>query len=170
MAGGEWEGGSIIGDAEPFDPAHLTSAPECILFGANFFWDKLPPGGLLVWIKQHPHLFGTFLGDAEVAWRKGSKGVFCFLKPFKSPTVAIEEAGGVKGHPTQKPISVMEWCVGMTKADTIVDPYMGSGTTGVAAIRQARRFVGCEIHPPFFETALRRIEAELKAPRLDLVV
>lgn len=165
---GEWDGGAIHGDAEPFDPAHLLKHKEVILWGGNFFADKLPAGGYLVWVKQYPHLFGTFLGDAELAWRAGSKGVFCHYKPFKSPTPAMEEAGGVKGHPTQKPISLMEWCIGMTKAAHIIDPYMGSGTTGVAAVRLGRRFTGVEIHPPFFETACRRIADELKRPRLAL--
>lgn len=166
--GREWDGGVIIGDATPFDPAQWLRHKECILFGANNFLDRLPAGGLLVWIKQYPRLFGTFLGDAEVAWRAGSKGVYCYYKPFKSPTVAMEEAGGFKAHPTQKPIGLMEWCIAMTKARTIVDPYMGSGTTGVAAIRQGREFIGVEMDPPFFETALRRIEAELAAPRLEI--
>lgn len=166
--GREWDGGTIEGDAIPFDPTHLLAFSEIIVWGGNFFADKLPGGGMLVWVKQHPHLFGTFLGDAELAWRKGSKGVFCFFKPFKSPTPAIMEAGGEKGHPTQKPESLMEWCIGMTKARHIVDPYMGSGTTGVAAVRLGRRFTGIEISERYFETACRRIEAEARRPRLAL--
>lgn len=80
----------------------------------------------------------------------------------------MEEAGGVKAHPTQKPIDLMAWCIGMTKAAHIVDPYMGSGTTGVAAVRLGRRFTGIEIDPGHFDTACRRIADELKRPRLDL--
>lgn len=160
----DWQ--AVIDDDKPFDPAPWLEWSECILFGANHFLERLPKGGLLVWIKQQPHLFGTFLGDAEVAWRKNSGGVYCKFKPFKSPTVAMQEAGGVKAHPTQKPISVMEWCIAMTKAPLIIDPYMGSGTTGVAAIRKGRSFIGCELDPRHFDMASRRIAAEIAAPRL----
>lgn len=163
---GDWAG--IVGDDAPFDPAPWLGFDEVILFGANHFFPRLPEGGLMVWIKQHPHLFGTFLGDAEVAWRKGSAGVFCFYKPFKSPTIAIREACGEKGHPTQKSIDVMAWLIRSTKAGVIADPYMGSGTTGVAAVREGRGFVGCEIVPRYFETARRRIAAELAQPRLEI--
>jgi len=65
-------------------------------------------------------------------------------------------------HPTQKPVAVMEWSLGFVpKADTILDPFMGSGTTGVACIRTGRRFIGIEIDPRYFDIAVRRIEAEL---------
>ena len=86
----------------------------------------------------------------------------------KGPQRPLPKGGGNKAHPTQKPVGLMEWCIGMTKLPVICDPYMGSGTTGVAAIRQGRRFVGCEIDPRHFETAVRRIKSEQAAPRLAL--
>jgi site-specific DNA-methyltransferase (adenine-specific) len=61
------------------------------------------------------------------------------------------------GHPNQKPIAVMEWLVAKANG-TILDPFMGSGTTGVACARLRRRFIGCEIHEPYFDIACRRIE------------
>jgi len=65
-------------------------------------------------------------------------------------------------HVTQKPIAVMVWCLEQIgKPATILDPFMGSGTTGVACVRLGRRFIGIEIEPRYFEIARARIEAEL---------
>lgn len=65
------------------------------------------------------------------------------------------------GHPTQKAIVVMKWLIEKTtkEGDTILDPFMGSGTTGVAAVQLGRNFIGCEINPDYFAIAQRRIEA-----------
>ena len=67
-------------------------------------------------------------------------------------------------HPTQKPIALMEWCIKLftNEGDTILDPFMGSGTTGVACARLNRNFIGIEINPQYFEIAQRRI-AEAQA-------
>jgi DNA modification methylase len=67
-------------------------------------------------------------------------------------------------HPSQKPVELMMWCleavrVGISK--TVFDPYMGSGSTGVAALRTGRNFVGVEIDPRYFEIAVERIKREL---------
>ena len=70
-------------------------------------------------------------------------------------------------HPAQKPIEVMQWCVGfLPEASTILDPFMGSGTTGVACIKLGRKFTGIEIEPKYFDIACRRIEEAWKQPRL----
>jgi site-specific DNA-methyltransferase (adenine-specific)/modification methylase len=62
-------------------------------------------------------------------------------------------------HPTQKPVSLMEWCLGFVpKAETILDPFMGSGTTGVAAVQMGRKFIGIEREPKYFDIACKRIE------------
>ena len=61
-------------------------------------------------------------------------------------------------HPTQKPVALMEWCLQFVDAETILDPFMGSGTTGVACARLGRRFIGVEIEPRYFDMACRRIE------------
>jgi site-specific DNA-methyltransferase (adenine-specific) len=63
------------------------------------------------------------------------------------------------GHPTQKPLRVMKWCLGfLPNAETILDPFMGSGTTGVAAVQMGRRFIGIEREPKYFDIACKRIE------------
>jgi DNA modification methylase len=72
-----------------------------------------------------------------------------------------------KEHPTQKPVSLMKWCFQWLPAgQTILDPFMGSGSTGVAAVQTGRRFIGVEIDPRFFDIACRRIEAAHRQPDL----
>ena len=64
-----------------------------------------------------------------------------------------------KHHPTMKPLALMQWCLGfLPDAQTILDPFMGSGTTGVAAVQMGRRFIGIEREPKYFEIACKRIE------------
>jgi DNA modification methylase len=73
---------------------------------------------------------------------------------------------GGKLHPTQKPIEVMRWCVSHLpqSAVTILDPFMGSGTTGVAAVKMGRRFIGIEVSPKYFDIACKRILEAYNAP------
>jgi DNA modification methylase len=79
----------------------------------------------------------------------------------------IRANGETRGdHPTQKPIGVMEWAIGQLPGDaqTILDPFMGSGTTGVACATFGRKFIGIEIDPGYFDIACRRIEAAQRKP------
>jgi len=152
--------GAIRGDDTPFDPAPWIGFPKVILWGANHYAEKLPTGTTLIWIKKADHLFGTFLSDAEIGYMKGGHGVYCFRKQFPPPTRMIEGGGRVL-HPTQKPVSLMRWCIRRLKlpADSlVVDPYMGSGTTGVAAALEGHRFLGIEIEAKYMEIARKRIE------------
>lgn len=157
---------TVAGDDEPFDPSPWLVWPECILFGANHFAQRLPVGTTLVWLKKAPHLFGTFLSDAEIAWMKGGHGVYCFYKPFAPVSRVSEYDGKSAAHPFQKSTDLMAWCIERTKAQTIVDPYMGSASTGVAALNLGRKFVGAEVDPTYFATACRRIEQVYRQPRL----
>jgi site-specific DNA-methyltransferase (adenine-specific) len=72
------------------------------------------------------------------------------------------------GHPSPKPECVMRWLVSHAAQhrETILDPFMGSGTTGVACIKLGRKFIGIEIEPKYFDIACRRIEEAWKQPRL----
>ena len=160
----DWQ--PIIADDAPFDPSPWLQHDHCILWGANHYAQRLPVGATLIWLKKPPELFGTFLSDAEIGWKKGGHGVFAHYKQFPPPSRMAENNGNV-AHPTQKPIALMEWCIGMTEG-TILDPFMGSGTTGVAAVRLGRRFIGIEIEPRYFDIACRRIDEETRKPRLAL--
>lgn len=152
---------AIVGDDTPFDPAPWLAYRHVVLFGANHFAARLPVGTTLIWVKKNDPAFGTFLSDAEIAWQKGGHGVYCRRDTSHNAIAASRE------HPTQKPVSVMEWCVSRT-AGVVLDPYMGSGTTGVACVNLGRPFIGIEIDTGYFDTACRRIEAALKAPSLAL--
>ena len=114
----------VYGDDKPFDPTPFLNARDVILWGFNNFAMHLPQGGSLVWVKRKPEAFGSFLSDAELAWVKGSKGVFCF-------TSFPQAMARKRYHPTQKPVDLMEWCVEKTSG-TVLDPFMGSGSTAVA--------------------------------------
>lgn len=159
---GDW--GAIKQDATPFDPAPWLAFDECILWGANHYAARLPIGTTLVWMKKAPHLFGTFLSDAEVGWQKGGHGVYCHYEQFPPPSRMAEHDGTAAAHPTQKPIGLMSWCIGRVKGETILDPFMGSGTTGVAAVRLGRTFIGIELDERYFDIACKRVAEAMRQP------
>lgn len=132
-----------------------------IIWGGNYFTDMLPPTmQWLVWDKGQRDFS---LADCEFAWSSQHKAARIFNFPRGK---ALQDG---KQHPTQKPIALMEWCLGFVPdAKTILDPFMGSGTTGVAAVRLGRNFIGIERDADYFAIACRRIEDELRRPRLDL--
>ena len=149
----------VTGDDKPFDPSHLLAFDHVILWGANHY--ALPVGTTLVWVKRNDAAFGTFLSDAEIAWQKGGHGVYC----FKDVSMNGAGANFPKDHPTQKSVRLMEWCVNRTKG-TVLDGYMGSGTTGVACANLGRKFIGIEIEKKYFDIACERIEAAYAQGRL----
>ena len=151
----------IVGDTKAFDPRPFIHK-ETILWGANWFAERLPPsGGWLIWDKrkgaENMAANGWPLGEAEIAWTNvlGAPRVF---RNLWSGLLRSSEKGE-HYHPTQKPLALMEWCLGFINAGEICDPFMGSGTTGVACARLGKRFVGVEIHEPYFDIACQRIEA-----------
>lgn len=158
---------AIEGDAEPFDPRHLLAWP-CLLFGGNHFYSRLPHGGTFhAWDKSCGVGPRDSFSDAEFAWSSwgGKSEVVRYL--WKG-LLQDGEKGAPKFHVMQKPIAVMEWAIRLAPADAspVIDPYMGSGSTGVACARLGRRFVGLEIDPGHFDTACRRIEEAYRQPRL----
>jgi len=125
---------------------------EQIIWGGNYF--PLPPSRCwLVWNKPERNFT---LAEAELAWTNRDNVV----RVIDSPR---SEAGRL--HPTQKPVPVMMWSVDKTKG-TVLDPFMGSGTTGVACVNLGRAFIGIEREPSYFDIACRRIEEAYKQPRL----
>jgi site-specific DNA-methyltransferase (adenine-specific) len=149
----------ILNDDKPFDPTPLLSIGKIqILFGWNHFAQRLPVGSTLIWLKQQPSAFGSFLSDAELAWCSKGNGVWAFFCP-RSIATAVREGMGNVAHPTQKPIAFMKWCIEQAgNPQTILDPFMGSGTTGVAAIQMGRKFIGIELDPTYFNITCERIE------------
>jgi site-specific DNA-methyltransferase (adenine-specific) len=79
----------------------------------------------------------------------------------------IRQGNEERYHPTQKPLEVMKWVIELCpKSDTILDPFMGSGTTGVAAIQLGKKFIGIEREPKYFDIACKRIEQAVAQPQL----
>ncbi len=159
----------IANDAAAFDPTHLLGFESVLIFGADHYRDKLPAGGTLVaWDKSCGIGPADSFADAEFAWTNArvKRNVLRYL--WKG--VACEKAGeenGKRYHPTQKPIGVMQRCIELLPAAAVIcDPYMGSGSTGVAALRIGRRFIGIECDRRYFDVACERIENEQRQCRL----
>jgi hypothetical protein len=115
----------------------LEASRDVIIWGGNYFTDLLPPTmQWLVWDKGQRDFS---LADCEFAWSSQQKAARIFDYPR---ALALQDG---KAHPTQKPIALMKWCIDFfPKAETILDPFMGSGTTGVAAVQMGRSFIGIE--------------------------
>jgi hypothetical protein len=148
--------GPIKGDDRPFDPTPWLAWRKVILFGANHFATRLPVGTTLVWVKRNEPAYGSFLSDAELAWMKGGHGVYLHKD------LSCYAAGKRRSHPTMKPVGLMRWAIGKLKLaprSTVWDPFMGSGSTGLAALELGHDFIGCELDPRYFEAARVRIEA-----------
>ena len=148
-------------DAEPISEDHqraiLSAGREIVWFGGNYY--ELPPASpWLVWDKLNS---GDF-ADAELAWSNVGGAVRVFRHRWNGMIRNGEERGLPRVHPTQKPIAVMTWATCFTTGETVLDPFMGSGTTGVACVRLGRRFIGIELEPKYFAIAKRRIQDELR--------
>ena len=121
-------------------------------FGGNYF--ELPPTSCwLVWDKLNGD---NDFADCELAWTNWPKAVRRIQWRWNG---MIRQGNEERSHPTQKPLAVMSWVIGLCpKADIILDPFMGSGTTGVAAVQLGRKFIGIEREPKYFDIACERIE------------
>jgi len=132
----------------------LACSLHQIIWGGNYFTDKLPVSkGWLYWQK----LMGGNFSDGELAWTNRNTALREFTQCNKMHG---------KEHPTQKPYELMAWCIDQLPktVSTIIDPFMGSGTTGVAAVKRGKCFTGIERESKYFDIACRRIEAALKTP------
>ena len=138
--------------------AILRVSKQQIIFGGNYF--KLPPSSCwLVWDKQNG---SNDFADCELAWTNLPKAVRRIYWRWNG---MIHKGDDVREHPTQKPVGVMEWCLNhIPDAQTILDPFMGSGTTGVACAKMGRKFIGIELEPKYFDIACKRIEDAYKQP------
>lgn len=130
----------------------LSNTDQQIIWGGNYF--DLPVSRCwFVWNKPER---GFSLAEAELAWTNRDNVVRVFDCPRS-------EAG--RQHPTQKPVALMSWCVAKTTG-IVLDPFMGSGTTGVACANLGRKFIGIEIDPGYFDIACRRIDEASRQERL----
>ena len=161
-----WRNVKIVGDDSAFNPLPLLEiGASHILWGGHNYANSLPNSyGWLVWDKTPNGIREGFIySHAELAWTDCIKRVQKF---------SLEWNAGARGgepffHPTQKPVALMQWCLGfLPDAETILDPFMGSGTTGVACANLGRKFIGIEIEEKYFDIACKRIETAYSQPRL----
>jgi DNA modification methylase len=117
---------------------------------------RLESDATLIYLKSNPSPFGCSYEP-------------CVTRGFdKRPPHHVEAYNAFNGqvHPTQKPLEAMRFVIGKAPKGTILDPFMGSGTTGVAALQLGRKFIGIELDPGYFDIACKRIEEAWKQPRL----
>lgn len=155
------------------DIAKATTAREIYCFCDWRMWtstcDALEDGffrprAMIVWNKLYAGMGVGWRGQHElIAW--GLRGPAKPTARNLGNVISIGRSGNPH-HPTEKPEELMRELVSGNDASVILDPFMGSGTTGVACIRLGRKFIGVEIEPRYFDIACRRIEAEYRQPRM----
>ena len=162
MQGGTWGAqvhneGFLKWDLEaPHDVVSglIARSVPTIIWGGNYF--EVPPSRC--WLNWDKVNAVPTMADFEQAWTN-------LDRPSKRKALPV---GRVEfGHPTQKPLPLMLWCLSFLPGGGItLDPFMGSGTTGVACVLEGRSFIGIEIDPGYFDIACRRIEEAYRQPRL----
>jgi site-specific DNA-methyltransferase (adenine-specific) len=159
MKGGTWAEKQefkdmVVWDTVPPSIENLlniaSKAKICVFWGGNYY--GLPASRCwLVWDKQNAV---PTMSDCEIAWTNLDANT----KRFSHPVGRV-----LNGHPSEKPLRLMEWTIQTVKASgVILDPFMGSGTTGVASIKTNNKFIGIERDPKYFDIACKRIEQTLK--------
>jgi DNA modification methylase len=139
----------------------LEMKKSMIIWGGNYF--NLPiEKGWLVWDKG-AGFKGRSFSECELAWTNLSINTKIYsYNPLTHGDYKEKE------HPTQKPLPVMNWCISLiSDAEIILDPFMGSGTTGVACVNLQRRFIGIEIEEKYFDVACKRIETAAAQGQFD---
>jgi site-specific DNA-methyltransferase (adenine-specific) len=136
-----------------------------LIFGGNYFSDFLPVGThWVVWDKKQT--MPTF-GDCELVWTNSPRKSVKWIEREWNGLLGKEEA---RQHATQKPTKIIKWLIEnyTSEGDTIFDPFMGSGTTGVACVQTGRNFIGCEIDEGYFKIAEKRIHDAQQQSRLAI--
>jgi hypothetical protein len=169
FAGDAIAGDAIAGDANPFDPLPFLGFATVCLWGANHFAPRLPTvGKWLVWDKRCGVTPERMQADCELAWcnQKGAARVFRHVWDG----MIRDSERGPRVHPMQKPVSLLEWCLGVCGVTDglVIDPFMGSGSMGIACIRAGLRYMGVEIAPEHYATARERLKRELAQGLLPL--
>jgi DNA modification methylase len=161
LQGGTWgkkfAGADYDWDAVAPDGFFLRHGIPAIVWGGNYM--ALPPSRC--WLVWHKRDAVRSMADCELAWTNFDANARLF-----DWTIAATNAERV-GHPTQKPVALMEWCLGfLPDAKTILDPFMGSGTTLVACQRMGRHGTGIELDPDYFAIACKRVDEAARQPDL----
>ena len=166
----KFAGVAIAGDRAPFDPSpFLAMGVPAILWGANHYCSRLPDAAAwLVWDKRAASGHTNDFADCEMAWTNTDGVARMFRHHWDGMMRASER--GERSHPMQKPVALLKWCVDrIPGAHTVLDPFMGSGTTGVACANLGRKFIGIEIERKYFDIACERIDNAYRQQRLFAV-
>jgi DNA modification methylase len=135
--------------APAMDPICFATKGKCLL--------RLAREGLEEWSRP-----GNARGSPGYSERSSSHGLIKAVGHWPRTVYELSRTNPrlrseKTGHPNQKPAELMTWLIGKLPAQTILDPFMGSGTTGVACVQTGRNFIGCEIDPAYFAIARKRI-------------
>lgn len=136
----------------------LARSKSQVIWGGNYFTDYLPPSmQWLVWDKGQRNFS---LADCEFAWTSQNKAARIFEY---SRGKALQDG---KQHPTQKPVELMSWCLDLfkPKPKSVVDPFMGSGTSAISCFRRGIPFVGIERDEGYFDGAVERLRKAAREP------
>jgi len=157
----------VSGDNVKFNPSPFINFGSVVLFGANHYADRLPASSAWVVWDKRDGLESNDFADCEMIWTNSDKVARVFKHRW-SGALRDSERGIERVHPTQKPVILMRWLIEnyTQPGDTVFDPFMGSGTTGVACMQLGRNFIGCEIDPQYFAIAERRIKDAAAQPAL----
>lgn len=165
-----FEGRAMYGDGQAFDPTPLLRFPRLVIFGANNFSQRLPPSqNWCVWDKRHGSKTDgkSDFREFELIW-SNLRGGGRFFRHLWFGFCRASEGGIPREHPTQKPVALMRWLIERFSGpgDLILDPYMGAGTTLVAARQLGRPAIGIEYESRYCRAAVRRVkEVPLQASR-----
>lgn len=158
----DWE--NIVGDDKPFDPTPWITYPKCVLFGAVHFSAFLPVSrAWLVWDKRE----GTTSddnADCDFAWTNLRGPARLYSQMWRGACRRGAENAEILQHPHQKPIALMKWVLGrcgFLQGETVLDPYMGSGTTLLAAKEMGLDAVGIDVNERYCEIAAKRLSQEV---------
>jgi DNA modification methylase len=155
-------------DGEDWDaatPTHeafqivLSAAPLHIIWGGQYFAHMLPASAKWLWWDKCQTM--PSLSDGEMAWTSLAGAS---AKKFVYSQNGLHAKEKDRVHPTQKPVQLMKWCIGMLNASPIIDPYMGSGSTLVACQQMGIEAIGIERDAHYFEVACKRVQAAYDEP------
>jgi DNA modification methylase len=159
---------TVIGDDMDFDPTPWTERQVVAMTGAQYYYDKLPADGSLHCWNKRGQYKALDHGDGDIIWTRQKMACRIFDLVWRGICRHVENTEAYV-HPTQKPVALMQWMMELCdipQGEIILDPFMGSGTTGVACIRTGRRFIGVEISEAYCKIAVQRMERELAQPCL----